>query len=127
MYIIFYHNHFIECILRNMYYGNIEIQKIRFTILLVHGNISFIQCSWRRSICLSRFQIIIELSCHLIFEELFAMISVLYRFIIHVFTILKTLLAASRNLLDLLFPVNHRTEQSYKSYSISETEKNLII
>jgi hypothetical protein len=38
--ICLYHPHFVECILRNISYENYEIQKIRFTILLAHGNIT---------------------------------------------------------------------------------------
>ena len=72
----------IECILRNISYENVEIQKIRFTILLVHGKITFIQISRRMSICFSRFQVIVELSCDSIFVELFVSVSVHYKFTI---------------------------------------------
>ena len=68
----------IERILRST-----EIQKIKVTILLVHGNITFIQCSRWRSICSSRFQVIVELSCHSILVELFVIIKVVYKFTIH--------------------------------------------
>ena len=79
--LLFYnHQHFIiDRILLN-----IEIQKIRGTILLAHGNITFIQCSRWRSICFSRLQVILELSCHSILVELFVIITVLYKFTIHV-------------------------------------------
>ena len=43
--ICLYHPHFVECILRNISYENYEIQKIRFTILLAHGNITCVKCS----------------------------------------------------------------------------------
>jgi hypothetical protein len=83
----------IECNLRNISYENVEIRKIRFTILLVDGEITCIQCS--------RFQIIVELSCVSIFVELFVTVSVHYKFTNPLFRYLQKLLAEWTNLLNL--------------------------
>jgi hypothetical protein len=62
--------HLVECILRDIFYENIEN-----TILLVHDKMTIIQCSKRMSICFSRFKVIVELSCHSIFVELLVSIG----------------------------------------------------
>ena len=91
----------IECILRNISYENVEIQNIRFTILLVHGKITFMQCSRRMSLCFGRFQVIVELSCDSIFVELFATVSVHYKFTIPLFRYWKQFSTERTNMLDL--------------------------
>ena len=69
------------------------------------------------SVWLSRFQVIVELSCHSILVELFIIITVHYKFTIHVLRYWKT---TRTNLLDLLFPVNQQMEQWYNSYGTCE-------
>ena len=72
---MFYHEHFIECILRTISRENIDIQILDVQFSQIMITISFILLSRRRSICFSTLQVIVELSCHSIFVELFVSIS----------------------------------------------------